>query len=220
MVLLHIAAGGVALAAGALAFSTYKGGTVHSRSGLVFVIAMLATSVTGVATAIARPNGFSTLNEIAAALTAYLVVTGFLTVQRASRATHWIDGAAASFASVLALVSLAAGLQAWGQRGAPAPAYFLFGTLAALAAVGDIRKFASGAAGARRIARHLWRMGTALLIASAAFFLGQAKVFPEFVRKPALLAIPVFVILFALLYWLARVRLTPHHARVRRFLPN
>jgi heme/copper-type cytochrome/quinol oxidase subunit 4 len=60
--------------------------------------------------------------------------------------------------------------------------------------------------GSRRLVRHLWRMCFALFIATASFFLGQAKVFPQPIRIPALLALPVVAVLVTMLYWLWRVR--------------
>jgi hypothetical protein len=51
----------------------------------------------------------------------------------------------------------------------------------------------------------------ALWIATASFFLGPrarlAKVFPERLLNPALLALPVLLVLLAMLYWLWRVRI-------------
>jgi hypothetical protein len=59
--------------------------------------------------------------------------------------------------------------------------------------------------GAPRIARHLWRMCLAMFIATASFFLGQARVFPESMRIFPLLAIPVALVLLLMLYWWVRV---------------
>ena len=61
--------------------------------------------------------------------------------------------------------------------------------------------------GTARIARHLWRMAFALLIAAMSFFLGQAKVIPKPIRIPGLLALPVLAVLVTMLYWMWRVRL-------------
>jgi hypothetical protein len=52
----------------------------------------------------------------------------------------------------------------------------------------------------------LWRMCLALFIATGSFFLGQAQVFPAPIRDSGLLAVPVFAVLAAMLYWLWRVR--------------
>jgi hypothetical protein len=95
--------------------------------------------------------------------------------------------------------------------GIPAVPFFIFGSVALLASVGDIRLIRSGGSravrGAPRVARHLWRMCTALLIAAFSFFLGQAKVIPKPIRIPSLLVIPPLVVLVAMVYWLWRVRI-------------
>jgi hypothetical protein len=61
-------------------------------------------------------------------------------------------------------------------------------------------------AGALALSRHLWRMCFALFIAATSFFLGQADLFPAELRHPALLGLPVLVVLGAMVYWLWRVR--------------
>lgn len=58
--------------------------------------------------------------------------------------------------------------------------------------------------GARRIARHLWRMSLALLIATASLFLGQPQVFPEVLRESVLLSAPVLLIIIMHFFWLIR----------------
>jgi hypothetical protein len=44
-----------------------------------------------------------------------------------------------------------------------------------------------------------------MYLATSAFFLGQAKLLPEPMRNLALLAIPVVLVLLAMVYWLVRV---------------
>jgi hypothetical protein len=65
-----------------------------------------------------------------------------------------------------------------------------------------------GISGARRIARHLWRMCLALFSAAGSFFIGQQKVMPAFMHgSPILLALGISP-LFVMVFWLIRVRLT------------
>ena len=94
--------------------------------------------------------------------------------------------------------------------GMPAFPFLIFGSIALLATVGDLRLIRSGGVhlirGAPRLARHLWRMCTALLIASFSFFIGQAKIIPKPIRIYPLLMIPPLIVLAALTYWLWRVR--------------
>ena len=109
-------------------------------------------------------------------------------------------------------VSLAFGVEAvanGGMRnGMPAFPFFMFGVIGMLGAAGDIRVLMTGTpTGARRIARHLWRMSFALFIAALSFFIGQAQVIPEPIRIRPVLAIPVVLVLVTMVYWLWRVRL-------------
>ena len=71
--------------------------------------------------------------------------------------------------------------------------------------------------GWRRIARHLWRMCFALFIASASFFLGQAKVIPAPLRVYPVLIVLALLPLVLMLYWLVRVRRTPRNSAARLY---
>jgi hypothetical protein len=150
-----------------------------------------------------------------AVLTAYLVITGLTTVRPPSAGSHRLDIGLMLVVSVVALALFSFGVQAVSSpngklHGMPSPPFFVFGVIALLAGAGDARLIRSGGVrairGTPRLARHLWRMCTALLIAAFSFFLGQAKVFPKPIRIFPLLVIPPLVVLVALLYWLWRVR--------------
>ena len=79
MLPIHIAAGLLALIAGALAMLARKGGGLHRRAGLVFVAAMLGMSASGAVLALLKPEW---LSLSAGLLTFYLVATGWLAVLR------------------------------------------------------------------------------------------------------------------------------------------
>lgn len=206
----HILAGGVGLVVGYTALFARKGGTVHRRSGRVFVYAMLAMTLLG---AILAPGtGVWVVINVAAALTAaYLVVTSLVTVRRPAGWPAWLDRALLGVALVVALAMLSLGgvaVAGGGQwRGIPAFPFFLFGVITALAAAGDARVLRAGPlAGPPRLARHLWRMSMALYIAAMSFFIGQADEFPAWLRIYPLLAVPVLAVLVTMGYWLWRVR--------------
>lgn len=98
--------------------------------------------------------------------------------------------------------------------------HVLAGTVALLAAVvARVATKVGHIAGRARLARHLWRLLAALVMANAAFFLGQADEFPEPLRQPVLLALPVLTALALMPYWLVRVlrgrgiAALPKHAR-------
>jgi len=61
--------------------------------------------------------------------------------------------------------------------------------------------------GARRLARHLWRMCFGLFVATGSFFFGQAKFIPAPIRIGPLLSALGIAPLEILLYWMWRVRL-------------
>lgn len=204
---LHIFAGAIALIAGAVALSVTKGGYVHRRSGLMFVVAMLFMSASGAAIAAFVPVRISV---VAGMLTLYLVLTSLLTVRRIGSSSRPIEiaGMGLGFATgVLGIVFGAMALQT--ESGAldryPAAIYFVFGCVALIGTMLDGRMLmASGINGKHRIARHLWRMCFGMYMATSAFFLGQAKLFPEMFRNGWLLAVPVLMVVMAMLYWLTR----------------
>jgi hypothetical protein len=62
-----------------------------------------------------------------------------------------------------------------------------------------------GISGAKRIARHLWRMCFAWFIASASIFLARPHLFPAFMQKSGALYVLSFLPLFLMFFWLIRV---------------
>jgi hypothetical protein len=105
--------------------------------------------------------------------------------------------------------------------GIPSPPLFMFGVIGALGAALDARLLRAGSIqGKHRIARHLWRMTFAMWIATASFFLGQADEFPEAIRKPALLAVPVLWVLGMLVYSLIRTLKKPRTAIAPHAMPR
>lgn len=220
MVVFHVFVGLLSLLAGAVALVVAKGGHWHRRSGTAFVFAMLAMSASGALIAAwIKPNIGSMAMGM---LTFYLVATGWLAVRAPLPDVRaWLVGAMlAAFGLGLFLLRLGveAGQHADGRVDLlPPQPMFLFGAIGLLAAVLDARLLWSGGiAGKHRLARHLWRMGMAMFIATSSFFLGQARQFPVEVRKSGLLVVPVLLVVAVILYWLVRVlwqRRSPGRAR-------
>ena len=213
---IHIIAGLLAIAAGAVALYAVKGSALHRKSGLVFVVAMLTMASSGFVMAIARRDPGTALGG---ALAIYLVCTGLLTVKRPVAQAR--GGLIALMALALAIGAVELALGAAAARNAdhmfgkyPAGLYNAFGTVTLLCAYGDARTLWLGHLdGAKRLARHIWRMGFAMWFATTSFFLGQAKVFPEPLRHMAgLRAIPVVLVLIVMFYWLGRVLLKRRQA--------
>jgi uncharacterized membrane protein len=205
----HVVAGAIALISGFVALYASKGDAVHRLGGMIFVYAILVMCGGGFVLAAVRAAA-PEINIPAAILTGYLVLTAVATVRPALTLARWMAIAGAGVPLALAAACLTFGFQAvasGGTRdGMPALPFFLFGITAIIAAAGDFRVIRLGQpTGARRIARHLWRMCFALWIAALSFFIGQADVFPEPIRIRPLLALPATAVLITMLYWLWRV---------------
>jgi hypothetical protein len=201
-----------------------KGSPRHALAGKVFVASMLTMAVGAVYLAITRhqPN-----NVGGGILTFYLIGTAWLTARRR-------DGETSRFDWVLFLIPLALGVLTWinaiqvvrsgatSQDGVPVGMSFFMGSVMLLAAVGDVRMLVRGGLfGAKRIARHLWRMCFGLFIAAGSFFLGPSNRPLRLLSKvglgqhlsPALFSTTLYLILtilplILLIFWLVRVRFT------------
>lgn len=221
LVIIHVAAGAVGLASGAAAMIAAKGRRLHRAAGQAFVGSMLVMGGLGAAIAAATPDRITTL---AGTLTVYLVATGWMTARRPANQTGRFE----MFALALAALAAASGLiVGWlGSQspdglidGLPFQAALLFATVATIGAVCDLLNLRrGGVAGAARLARHLWRLSAALTIAASAFFLGQQKVMPAFMRGSPLLYLPVLAPLLALIVWQVKLRLPRRRPQALGFL--
>jgi uncharacterized membrane protein len=206
----HVFGGLVAIAAGFVALFTLKGARRHRTSGLLFVYAMTTMALTGVVISVSTPKGWST--ALGGFLAFYMAMTGLLAGRRREPGPRKIDRWVLLGAVALGVTYYAFGFEALqsatGKKdGYPAPMFFVFGTVTWLSAFGDARVALRGIEGARRIARHVSRMSLAMFIATASFFLGQAKVIPKPIRIMPLLSIPVLVVVVMMVYWLVRLRM-------------
>jgi uncharacterized membrane protein len=213
---IHIIAGSIAIIAGFISVFAVKGLKLHRKAGMVFVYSMVVLSLTGAVIATLKHQ---TANIIGGSLAFYMVTTALLTIRPRDQRSRWIDIGAFVLGAAVGAAAIKIGLDALNSpsgtmNGVPSVMMFLFGTVALLAALGDIRMMrAGGIQGAQRIARHLWRMCFSLFVASGSFFLGQAKVIPKPIRILPLLAIPALLPLVLMFYWLARVLFTKWYRR-------
>jgi uncharacterized membrane protein len=211
----HVSAGACGLVTGFLALSVAKGSSLHRRSGLLFVYVMVVMALTGaviaaveLAQGIRKPALDTTV--FMGTFTAYLVVTALTAVRPPGKWSRRLDliGVPLVFAVGIGLITLGVrALTIAASRQASMITYveFIFGSVALLAAASDIRILRSAPlTGTKRMARHLWRMNFALLIAAFSFFPRLAKFIPKSLGP--LWAVPIFVVLGAMIYWLWRVR--------------
>ena len=99
---------------------------------------------------------------------------------------------------------------------------FFMGSVCLLAAAGDVRMLVGrGVSGAKRIARHLWRMCFGLFIAAGSFFMGPSNRPLRLLSavgvgkhlSPAFFSMSLYLVLtllplILLIFWVVRVRFT------------
>lgn len=214
---IHIAAGGLAIVLGAVALVVKKGGTLHRRSGLLFVYAMLVMGFT--ASILGFLESPTDANVFTGLMTAYFVGTALTTVRPVSPWTRTINGTALAVVVGLALGTIVGGVKSFNSPGLSPGGVpfrtigvmsFVLATVMILAAVGDVRILRFGVPRGRpRLARHLWRMCFALFIAAGSFFSIRErveKILPEPFATGPMRALPILLLFGAMFYWLWRVR--------------
>jgi hypothetical protein len=231
ILLVHISAGTLALLSGTAALLFRKGSARHALAGRIFVAAMLTMASFAVYLAIVRHEPSNIGGGI---FTFYLIFTAWLTARRR-------DGETRGFDWVVLLIPLALGILTWmngvsivrsgvdSPDGVPVGMTFFMGSVMLLAAAGDVRMLVGGGvAGAKRIARHLWRMCFGLFIAAGSFFLGPSNRPLRLLSaaglgqhlSPVLFSTSVYLILtllplILLVYWLVRVRFTEFYKSIQ-----
>ncbi|HEX6576581.1 MAG TPA: hypothetical protein VF042_16555 [Gemmatimonadaceae bacterium] len=205
----HFTMGLIALGSGTIALVVAKGGDLHKKSGIAFTVAMIFLGLSAAAISRYEGVGFGA----GGLFTVYLVWTAMTTVKKMPGTGRTMDIAFMLVAFALAAMMYSSGIKIWNLpghsfEGVPAGMILFMGTVSLLAAIGDARMVIAGSIrGARRIARHLWRMCFALFIGTGSFFLGQSKFIPEPVRFLPMLFVLALAPLFILLYWMWRIRL-------------
>jgi hypothetical protein len=207
--LLHVCSAAVGLMSGFMTMALRKGSGLHGAAGTVFFVSMLSASGAGaVVAAFLRPNSG---NVMGSTLTFYLVATAWMAARRRDGKAGIFDLGALLFVLAIAAAGATWGLEAarshsGARDGYAAGFYFVFGSIALLFASSDVRMIVcGGVSGTQRIARHLWRMCTALLFATLSFYPGQGRLFPKWLRETNLLNIPAVLLIGAMLFWLYRV---------------
>jgi hypothetical protein len=219
----HISMGMVALVSGAAAMSLRKGSPLHARSGTAFFVSMLVMAACGwwISVFIRPVMG----NVMGGMLAFYLTATAWLAVRRRPGETGRAEVALALLALAsgitgIGAAAVAASSQSHGLHGSPPTFYLVFGAAALTGYLLDVRMLSRGGfTGAARTTRHLSRMCLAMFMATASFFLGQARLFPTGIRNSGVLTIPVLLVIGGFVYFLVRVRVVPWMKRRATRLP-
>lgn len=216
---LHVGGGTIGLFSGTVAAFARKGGKLHRNAGNIFTASMLVMAAFAAYLAVVIPGQIP--NLFAGTFAGYLVATAWLTVWRKPGTVGFAEKA--TFAVVLCLLLFFGVLSFYLVTGLPLPfksataiegpvliAMYVATLILAIAAISDVKVIlAGGIYGAPRIARHLWRMCTGLLMATgSAFTNGLPRLLPGHVHVGLVFFLPQLVPFGLLIFWMFRVRLT------------
>src|SRR5437867_10111714 len=113
----HVVAGGLAIILGGVALVAAKGATLHRKSGILFVYAMLTMGISG--SVLALRHSLTNANVLGGFMSAYFVITALTTVRPTSAWTRRLDSSALVVALALALIEIGLGFKALASpRGA------------------------------------------------------------------------------------------------------
>lgn len=212
----HIAGGSFAIMAGAVGLAVRKGSPLHRMAGHMFFVSMIAMATIGAAVApflLTAEGERKWSDSLVGLLALYLVVTGWMTMRRKPKTVGASEYVACASALAIAAAAITFGAmaasRASGTYGGSGPSgYYLFALLFAAGAALDLKVIVQGgASGRNRLARHIWRVGLAMFIATGSFFLGQQRVMPEWMQGSLWLAVPPLLVLGSMLFWLVRIRI-------------
>ncbi len=168
ILILHILTGFLALGTAGAAIGTAKGGLWHRRAGNIYVLSMLAVTLTTFALVAIRPNLFLFVIGI---FSFYLVFTGWRAAMLRDGQPRWPDQLGGLAMAATGLVMMGLGLKGLAGAGGAQPVILLvFGSIGLSLALSDWRDWRAGpVTGKARIARHLTRMlaGTIATITAA-----------------------------------------------------
>ncbi len=213
---LHIGAGFLGMASGGVAMVARKGQRLHRVSGNVFFVSMLLMAGLGAAIAPLLPQRIA---SVAGLLTFYLVASAWLTIRRPGGQSGRLEIGGLLMALGTAGLGLYLGWLGASDpsgrlEGLPYQPAFVFAGFALFAAAGDLNLLRhSGLSGTPRLARHIWRMSLALLIATLSF-VAQPAAIPDSIEGSPLLFAPILGVFLTMTYWLVRIRV-PHLFRRR-----
>lgn len=205
---IHIAAGTLSVLTGAAALMLRKGDRLHRAAGTMFGPAMIVMALT------AAVLGGDVGNALGGGMVIYFVTTSWVTARRGDKPAGAFEFVAFAVALLCATYFAWSAYQiATGARAAINP-YIVHATVfissgLALAALGDLSMvLRRNVSAAQRVARHLWRMCFALVIAVGSFAAQGATVLPKIIPGGLLLLGSMGLVLLVMLFWLVRVLFT------------
>ena len=207
----HVFSGTLAVLAGAIAALTRKGGSIHVRTGRAFVLLMTVSSLLGAVMGLIEFEQFF-ITFFAGLLGAYLVVSGWLTLNRSKAYGSLLDRTLIATNAITFLALITLGLQALGRPdgsmfGFAGESYLFLAVMSGGALIGDlIRLLRKSISRKHLIARHLWRMLLGFFIAAGSAFTGPgASVFPDAIQASGILSLPELIIFVLMIFYLVKI---------------
>ncbi len=199
VLVVHIAAGFLALFAGGGAFGTRKGGWYHRRFGRTFVAAMAVVSGSALVLYPFDPGFLRLFLSLVAVFSFYFAFSGYRALSRKrpaddAAAVDWLAAGLYGLASVGLLV-----LGGWRLLGGSGFGVVLlvFGALGGVFTLVDVRSFRGERARGDWVGEHVTRMGGGYIAAVSAFSAVNFGFLPPVVRWlwPTLLGVPLLIYL-------------------------
>jgi hypothetical protein len=204
---IHTPAGTIVLVTAVVAMFAKKGSALHRKAGSCFTVSMMVMLVSGIAAAYLK-NSIDDM--MLGAIVMYAVFTAWLTVHHKKNETGLLEVTALIWVVGFAITSFAISM-GWQEVAAPF-AYLIWGGLALLYALGDIRNlYHSGLSGTQRIIRHVSRIGFSIVWAALAFTDKIVKMMGTNIKSMQgeqlllIMGIPTMLILITILYWITRI---------------
>lgn len=204
---IHAPAGTLVLVTAVFAMFAEKGSVLHRKAGSCFTLSMMVMLVSGVAAAYLK----SSIDDMMlGAIVIYTVFTAWLAVYHKKNETGLLEVTALIWVVGFAITAFSMSI---GWREVEARfAYLIWGVLAALCALGDIRNiYQSGLSGSQRIIRHVWRIGFSVVWAALAFTDKIVKMMGANLKSMQeeqlllIVAIPAMLILIITVYWVSKI---------------
>jgi len=204
---IHSPAGTVVLVTAVVAMFVKKGSALHRKAGSWFTVSMMVMLVSGIAAAYLK-NSIDDM--MLGVIVMYTVFTAWLTVHHKKNEPGLMEISALIWVVGFAITAFAISM-GWQEVQAPI-AYVMWGGLAILFALGDIRNlYHSGLSGTQRIIRHVWRIGFSLVWAALAFTDKIVKMMGADIKSMQgeqlflIVGMPTMLILITTLYWVTRI---------------
>lgn len=195
LLVFHIAAGSLALAAAAVALFTAKGGVPHVRAGRVYAIAMGLVCVSALPLAVI---GADAILLLVAVFSGYLVFAGWRFARNRSGGPRGADWAAVAAMGLTGLGMWAYGAALFLRDDAQWVTMAAFGAIAVTLSAVDLR-YHRGArrTGRQRIARHLTNMLAGTIATVTAVVVVNVDTRPEWLAW----ILPTFLITPLIVWW-------------------